>query len=106
MYTVDNEKLVKRPEIRIGDRVYEIDNRLSAYERINERVKAGDGGEFEIIIGEALGGESYGEIVRMDLPYSVMQDVVIIILAAIQDLSQEEAARRFRKPSKSGAGLV
>ena len=96
MYVVDSEKLVKRPEVRIGDRVYEIDNRLSAYERINERVKAGDGSEFEIIIGEALGSENYAEIVRMDLPYGVMQDVVIIILAAIQDLTVEEARSRFR----------
>ncbi|MCL2398008.1 MAG: hypothetical protein FWC93_08090 [Defluviitaleaceae bacterium] len=96
MYVIDSEKLGKRPEVRIGDRVYEIDNRLSAYERINERVKAGDGDEFEIIIGEALGGENYAEIVRMDLPYGVMQDVVIIILAAIQDLTVEEARSRFR----------
>ena len=96
MYAVDNEKLTKRPESRIGDRVYEIDNRLSAYERINERLKAGDGGEFEIIIGEALGSENFADIVRLDLPYGVMQDVVIIILAAIQDLTVEEARCRFR----------
>jgi len=96
MYVVDSEKLAKRPEVRIGDRVYEIDNRLSAYERINERVKAGDGGEFEIIIGEALGGESYEEIVQMDLPYGVMSELVVIILAAIQDLTVEEARSRFR----------
>ncbi|MCL2376295.1 MAG: hypothetical protein FWC76_02750 [Defluviitaleaceae bacterium] len=97
MYAIDNEKLAKRPEIRIGDRVYEIDNRLSAFERINERIKAADGAEFEIIIGEALGGESFEEIRGMDLPYGVMQDVVVIILAAIQDLPIEEARARFRQ---------
>ena len=97
MYSVDSEKLTKRPEIRIGDRVYEIDNRLSAYERINERIKAGDGGEFEIIIGEALGGENFAEIVRMDLPYGVMSDIVVIVLAAMQDLTVEEARGRFLK---------
>ena len=96
MYAVDSEKLTKRPEVRIGDKVYQIDNRLSAYERINERVKTGDGSEFEIIIGEALGGENFAEIVRMDLPYGVMSDIVIIILAAIQDLTVEEARSRFR----------
>ena len=96
MYTINSEKMTKRPEIRIGDKVYEIDNRLSAYERINERIKAGDGSEFEIIIGEALGGGNYAEIVDADFPYGVMQDVVIIILAAIQDLTVEEARSRFR----------
>ncbi|MDR2183178.1 MAG: hypothetical protein LBE55_03295 [Clostridiales bacterium] len=96
MYVIDSEKLTKRPEIRIGDKIYEIDNRLSAYERINERVKAADGGEFEIIIGEAPGGENFAEIVRMDLPFGTMQDIVVIILAAIQDLTVEEARARFR----------
>ena len=97
MYVVDGEKLAKRPEVRIGDRVFEIDNRLSAYMRINERVKEGECGEFEIIIGEALGMENYAEIVAMDLPYGVMSDIVVIILAAIQDLTVEEARCRFRK---------
>jgi hypothetical protein len=96
MYAVDNEKLNKRPEIRIGDKIYEIDNRLSCYQRIDERIKGADGSEFEIIIGEALGGENFGEIVGMDLPYGVMSDIVIIILAAIQDLTVEEARSRFR----------
>ena len=99
VYTIDNEKLIKRPEIRVGDRVYEIDNRLSAFERINERIKAADGSEIEIILGEALGGEYFEEIRGMDLPYGVMQDIVVIILAAIQDLTVEEARARFRQKS-------
>ena len=99
MYSIDNEKLVRRPEIRIGDRVYEIDNRLSAFERINERIKAADGAEFEIILGEALGSEHFEEIRRMDLPFGVMQEAVIIVLAAIQDLTVEEARQRFRQKS-------
>jgi len=32
----------------------------------------------------------------MDLPFAVMQDMVIVVLAAIQDLPMEEAHRRFR----------
>jgi len=99
MYAIDNEKMTKRPEIRVGDRVYEIDNRLSAFERINERIKAADGGDIEIILGEALGREHFEEIKGMDLPYGVMQDIVVIILAAIQDLTVEEARARFRQKS-------
>ena len=96
MYVVDGDKIGKRPEVRVADRVFEIDNRLSCYERINEGVKGGERGEFEVIIGEALGGEAYAEIIAMDLPYGVMNDLVIIILAAIQDLTVEEARNRFR----------
>jgi len=99
MYVLDGDKIGKRPEVRIGDRVFEIDNRLSCYQRINARIKAGDGSDFEVIIGEALGGEGFAEIVAMDLPYGVMGEIVIIVLAAIQDLSVEEARARFRGKS-------
>lgn len=96
MYCIDKEKLSKRPEIRIGDKVYEIDNRLSVYKRINERLKAEGGMEIEVIIGEGLGSEVYGELVGMDLPYCVMVDIVIGVLAGLQDVSLEEARGRFR----------
>jgi len=97
MYVIDSEKLARRPEVRIGDRVYEIDNRLSTFERINERIRGGGAdNEFEIIIGEALGAENFADIKGMDLAYGVMYDIIIIILAAIQDLSVEEARQRFR----------
>ncbi|MCL2575129.1 MAG: hypothetical protein FWE33_01725 [Defluviitaleaceae bacterium] len=102
MYQIDNEKLNKRPEIRLGDKIYSIDNRLSTFRGINGMLKALEGGEtassdeFEIVIGQALGLDSYQEILGMDLPFAVMQDLVVIVLAAIQDLNVEEAKRRFR----------
>ena len=98
MYVVDSEKLGARPEMRIGDKIYQIDNRLSTFTRINERIRCQDGvGDFEVIIGEALGVAVLAEIIEMDLAYGVMFDIVIIILAAIQDLSVEEARSRFRQ---------
>ena len=98
MYVVDGEKIGKRPEMRIGDVIFSIDNRLSTFTRINERIKERDGGgDFEIIIGEALGAAAYGRILEMDLAYGVMYDIVVIILAAIQDIGVEEARARFRQ---------
>jgi len=98
MYIIDNEKLNKRPEMRIADKIYTIDNRLSTFQRINERLTTRDGiSDFEIIIAEALGTENLQEINNMDLSYGVMHDIVIIILAAIQDVSAEEARSRFRR---------
>ena len=103
MYEICGEKLVRRPEVRIGDRIFEIDNRLSTFERINERLKNRDGdGDFEIIIGEALGLAVYRELREMDLAYGVMYEIVIVILAAIQDLSVEEARARFRGQGEAG----
>ena len=97
MYSIDGEKLTRRPEIRIGDKIYTVDNRLSTFERLNGRMKVAEGaGEMEIIISEALGQDMYEEIRAMDLPYGVMYEIVIIILAAIQDLTVEEARARFQ----------
>ena len=101
MYVVDGEKLAARPEMRIGDKIYQIDNRLSTFTRINERLKERDGdSDFDIIIGEALGAANFQEVCEMDLAYGVMFEIVIIILAAIQDLTVEEARCRFRQGLK------
>ena len=97
MFVIDEEKLTQRPEMRLGNYVYKIDNRLSVFERMNRRIKDGDGSEFEVIIGGALGDATYKEILEMDLPFSVMQDIVIVILAAIQGIGEDEARARFRQ---------
>ncbi|MDR2167542.1 MAG: hypothetical protein LBE35_06815 [Clostridiales bacterium] len=107
MYQIDNDKLNYQPELRLADRIFKIDNRLSVFRRISARLGEGGGDEFEIIVGEALGGAALEEILGMDLPYGIMQDLIIIVLAAIQDLPVEEARRRFRGAGgESGSGLL
>jgi len=100
MYAIDGDKLTARPEVRLGDKIYQIDNRLSTFERINRRLKEQDGkseSDFAIILCEALGEAAFTAICEMDLSYAVMQELVMIVLAAIQDLTVEEARCRFRK---------
>lgn len=97
MFVIESERLRKRPEVRIGDKIFGIDDRLSTFERINGRLGQSEGGgDFEVIIGEALGAAAFAEILEMDLSYGVMFELVVIILAAIQDLPLEEARARFR----------
>ena len=95
MYQINNDKLQNRPELRVGDRVYCIDNRLSVFRFISKGLTGGGENEMEVVIGGALGRDVYEEILAQDLPYGVMQEIVIIILAAIWDLEVEEAKRRF-----------
>jgi hypothetical protein len=99
MYQISEGKLQGRPELRIGDKIFAVNNRLSVFRQINNLLKSeADSGlsELEIVIGCALGIEARDEIFEMDLPYAVMEEIVITILAAMQDLSVEEAKRRFR----------
>jgi len=105
LFAITNERLTARPEIRIGDRVFGIDTRLSIFEGINRRLREGDAGDFEIIIAGALGEAAYADILAMDLSFGVMRDIVIFILAAIQEISEDEARGRFR-PGAAAAGIL
>jgi len=96
VYSVDSEKLNKRPEMRVGDRVFVIDNRLSTFERMRKELDKSDTAEMGVVMSFGLGHDAYLELVEMDLPYAVMEEIVIIVLAAIQDLEVDEARRRFR----------
>lgn len=97
LYTLDKQAIEDKPELRIGDKVYKIDDRYSTFERINRELQSKDSGsEFEIIVGGALGGTALEEITALDLPFSAMQKTVTLIMAAIQGIDEEEAERRFR----------
>jgi len=99
VYKIADEKLDFKPELRLGDRIYSIDNRLSVFRRITQELSGTEGeeaDEFSVVLGHALGESAYSEILALDLPFSVMQEMVVIVLAAIQDLPLEEARRRFR----------
>ena len=99
MYSIPQELIEKSPEIRIGDKIYKIDNKLSTFLRILKRLDSekAENNELNIIIGEALGKKALEEIVSADLPYTIMHEIIIIILAAIQGLEIEEARSRFKK---------
>ena len=102
MYSIEEAKLTGRPELRIGDRIFAVNNRLSVFRKINNLLKSdADTGlsELEIVIGCALGQDACDEIFEMDLPYAVMEEIVVTVLAAMQDLSVEDARRRFRSAS-------
>jgi len=96
MYQISEDRIRVRPEIRLGDKIYSVDNRLSTYRRISAGLEGQGVDELEVVLGEALGRQAYEEILGMDLSFAVMQEMVVIVLAAIQDLPLEEARRRFR----------
>lgn len=101
MYKVKDELINNRPEIRVGDRVFCIDNRLSVYRAINKALQdEPQADELEVVLKNALGEGAFAEIIEMDLAFAAMQEMLFIVLAAIQDLPLEEAQKRFRKQGK------
>jgi len=87
-------KINPQPELRIGDKIYTINNKLSTFRQILKSLSNG-ANEMETVLALALGEAAFAEIVAQDLPYATMQEIVINILAAIQDMPVEEAKRRF-----------
>ena len=99
LYAVDGALLDARPEIRLGDRVYAVDNRMSVFLQITKdlEARAADESELDIILRHALGAEAYAEIVAQDLPFAVMRRLVVLAMAAVQDIEEDEAERRFQR---------
>ena len=98
MYEVERALLEGKPEVRIGDKVYAVDDRMSTFARMNRAL--GDAqtelSEFGIILEHGLSKEAAAEIEEMDLSFAAMHSVVLLVMAAMQGVGEEEARRRFR----------
>jgi|GEM_PF-1625975 len=99
LYTVDSAMLAARPEIRLGDRVFAVDNRMSVFLQITKELqeRGTEESELDIILRNALGAAAYEEIAAQDLPFPVMRRLVVLAMAAVQDIEEDEAERRFQR---------
>ena len=111
MYTLDNKLLIGSPEIKIGDKVYPIDDRNKTVRQVmklSEQLKNDDNEnkdgpeEFEVIdkIFELAFGKKYKEIEGLDLSFRAYLDLVDIVLDAMTKGDPEEYEKE--KAEKSG----
>jgi hypothetical protein len=96
IYQIDAGELETRPEIRIGDAVFTVDNRLRAFERVREGLKNAQSGEFEFIVRNTLGDDAFSVISEMNPPLPVANRIVTLIMAAMRGVTEEEASSRFQ----------
>lgn len=93
MYSFDNKLLCGSPEIRIGDKVYPIDDRTSTVKKV---LKIYDNKENDHLTNadEALKlafGKNYTEIAAMDMPFSAYQKLTETVMSAMTGQEQEES---------------
>lgn len=100
LYTVDGAMLTETPEIRLGDKIYKVDNRFSTVKRVGKAVGADPENEIEITLKECLGAAAAKEILAADYSISVMREIILMISAAVSDITVEEARARFQDASK------
>ena len=98
MYTLDKKLLIGSPEIRIGEKVYPVDDRTKNVKAILKLFKNNKNEDIEGT-EEALKlafGEKWKEIEAMDLPFAAYQKLVELVIAALTgDEPKEEKEQSF-----------
>lgn len=96
LYTIDGKLLTDKPEIRIGDKIYVVDNRKSTIDKVQKDVaKCKEGEESDIMIKHILGEKAAKEINDLDLPIPALTSLGIAIRAAIEGIDYEVAEKRY-----------
>ena len=103
MYTLDNKLLTETPEIRIGDKVYSVDDRVNTVKKILEISKnVSDDlyGGISKVLDLALGKKAAKEVEDMNMPFAAYQKMFELVMAAITGEDVDVIADRFQDKEK------
>ena len=92
MYSFDNKLLCGSPEIRIGDKVYSIDDRTSTVKKVLKIFSNKENDNLDSA-EEALKlafGKNYTEINALDMPFSAYQKLTETVISAMTGQEQEK----------------
>lgn len=106
LYTVDGKLLTETPEIRIGEKIYAVDNRTKTVKKVmklQEANKDGKGDDF-VLIEEALKlglGESGWKTLNVEeLPFIALQNIFETVVSAMVGEEPESEEARFQNEKK------
>lgn len=102
MYALDKKLICGSPEIRIGDKVYPVDDRQKtvrkAMEFFENKESENKSENFEKMdkIFELAFGENYKEIEGMELSFAAANELMKIVIAAMtgEELKDEKADKK------------
>ena len=100
LYTLDDKLLTEVPEVRVGDKVYPVDNRqktVMAIQRAMEQTDAEPAAQMSAALRLALGEQAERELAAHNLPYPAVQALFALVLAAVTGEEAEAVQRRFRR---------
>ena len=98
MYTLDGKLLTGAPEVRIGDKVFPVDNRVSTVKKLDKVDKE----DPYAIINLAYGNKAGKEIIDMDLPFPAYLDLIKLTIAAMTGEDEEDVDSRFQTATTTG----
>jgi len=100
LYTLDHKLLTDTPEIRIGEKIYAVDNRQKTVKKIQEASKAISNddpyGGIDKVLEMALGANAAQEIDKLNMPYPAYQKMFELVMAAVTGEEPETIAERFQ----------
>lgn len=101
MYTLDKKLLCGSPEIRIGEKVYPVDDRKNTVIKVTKLFNKAEGEDDFEKTEEALKlafGKNYDEIDALDLSFSAYQELLNLVMAA---MTGEEPKRKSEESDES-----
>lgn len=100
MYTLDHKLLTETPEIRIGEKIYAVDNRQKTVRKIQEVSKDISNEDpytgMDKVLELAMGAKAAKEIDDMDMPFPAYQQMFELVMAAVTGEEPEAVASRFQ----------
>lgn len=104
MYTLDEKLLTGTPEIRIGDKVYPVDDRQKTVKKIldicEKNAEAKDMGMVDEVFKLAFAPENFEKIEKMELSWAAYQKLFQIVISAVTGEDTEETEKRFQGEEK------
>lgn len=103
MYTFDKKLLCGSPEIRIGEKVYPVDDRKNTVKKVLKLFenKEGDDMDKSDEVLKIAFGENYKEIEALDLPFKAYQELAEMVIAAMTGEEPEDFEKRREEKNQS-----
>lgn len=99
LYTLDSKLLIGTPEIRIGEKVYPVDDRQKTVKKLMKLTQDKDKAleNMDETLKLAFGEKGFKEINEMDLPYPAYQKLFELVMAAMTGEEPDEIEARFQE---------
>lgn len=105
LYTLDHKLLTDTPEIRIGEKIYAVDNRQKTVKQIQEASKNISKDDpyrgIDLVLELALGAKAAKEIDELNMPHPAYQKMFELVMAAVTGEEPETIADRFQDGSET-----
>lgn len=105
LYTLDHKLLTETPEIRIGEKIYAVDNRQKTVKKIQtaaKEIQRDDPYEgIEKVLAIAMGKKAAQEIDELNMPYPAYQQMFELVMAAVTGEEPDTVAERFQDEAKA-----